>query len=314
LSHLHISNFDKAQTISDNLDVGQLHRVLDSLAKKYCPLISKFQLSYRWSIMQIEYATDIVFSHKRHLQEMYDTLTRTAIHTVKPQNIATFLGKKLHGNYQGEAGNNFNTRIEGTRIKHSMSSTAIKMYDKFGTILRIETTSNDISFFQHYRKVEHRDGTYETKVAHMKKGIYSLVPLQKILFASNRRYIEFISTIDDNHVGVCKLNKISKNVIENNRKYKGFNLFSEEDQQIFLTIVRGEFNIRGFQNKNLRNGLQKKSTSQVCRIIKRLRTHGLIKKIANSYRYSLTIPGRQVVAIGLKLKELVIIPKLATQL
>ena len=147
----------------------------------------------------------------------------------------------------------------------------------------------------------------------MKNGIYSLAPLQKILFASNHRYIKFISTIDDNHVGVHKLNKISKNVVENNRKYNGFNLFSEEDQQIFLTIVRGEFNIRGFQNKNLRNGLQEKSTSQVCRIIKRLRTHGLIKKIANSYKYSLTVLGRQVVAIGLKLKELVVIPNLATQ-
>jgi hypothetical protein len=264
--------------------------------------------------MQVEYATDIVFYEQKYLQTMYDTLTRTAIHTVKPQNITTFLGKKLHGNYQGEMGNNFNTRIQGARIKHSMGSTSIKMYDKFCLILRIETTANDVSFFAHYRKGEHRDGTCETKVAHMKKGIYSLVPLQKILFLSNHRYIEFISTIDDNHVGVNKLNKISKNVMEKNRKYKGFNLFSGEDQQIFLTIARGEFNIRGFQNKYLRNGLRKKTTSQICRIIKRLRTHGLIRKIASSYRYNLTVLGRQVIAIGLKLKELIIIPKLTTQI
>ena len=31
------------------------------------------------------------------------------------------------------------------------------MYDKFGCVLRIETTTNDVSFFKHHRKVEHRD-------------------------------------------------------------------------------------------------------------------------------------------------------------
>ena len=150
---LDVDNFKKAQTIADDFNVEQIHRILDDFAKRFCPIISDFQLSYHWSIMQAEYATDIVFSQKNYLQAMYDTLTacrhgaRTAIHTVKPQNIATFLGKKFHGNYQGEMGNNFNTRIQGTRIKHTMGTAAIKMYDKFGTILRIETTTNDVSFF-----------------------------------------------------------------------------------------------------------------------------------------------------------------------
>ena len=81
------------------------------------------------------------------------------IHTVKPDNIATFLGRKLNGNYQDEMGNRFNTRIEGTRIKHTMGPVSIKMYDKFRLILRIETTVVNVSFFKHYREVEHKDGT-----------------------------------------------------------------------------------------------------------------------------------------------------------
>ena len=118
-------------------------------------------------------------------------------------------------------GNDFSTRIQGTRIKHGMDPASIKMYDKFGMILRIETTANNISFFQHCRKVEHRDGTSDMKVARMKKGIYSLVPLQKILFLANHRYMEFVSAIDDKRAGVRNLNKISKEVVENNRSYKG---------------------------------------------------------------------------------------------
>lgn len=77
---------------------------------------------YTKGILQIEYATDIVFDQQSYLQTMYDTLTKTAIHTVKPENIATFLEKKLHGNYQDDMGNRFNTRIEVTRTKDLTSS------------------------------------------------------------------------------------------------------------------------------------------------------------------------------------------------
>jgi hypothetical protein len=74
------------------------------------------------------------------------------------QHIATFLGKKLNTSFQGEAGNRYDVRIQGTRIKHTMGPVSIKMYDKFGRRLRIRTTVNDLTFFQHYRQVEQRDG------------------------------------------------------------------------------------------------------------------------------------------------------------
>lgn len=259
----------------------------------------------------MEYATDIIFKRQQDLQKIYDHLTRTAIHSVKSENIATFPGRKLHPNYQDEMGNNFNTRIMGTRIKHSMGPNSIKMYDKFGLILRIETTTNDVSFFKHYRKVEHRDGTESTKLAAMKKGLYSLIALQKILFSSNRRYLLFISDIADTSVGIRKIEKISKTVVENNRYYKGFNFFNEDDQKLFEAIGSGEFNISGFQNKHLKTKLADKNSGQISGILKRLRNHGLIKKVAKTYKYYLTRLGSQVIAMGLKLKELVIIPEFA---
>jgi hypothetical protein len=48
------------------------------------------------------------------------------------------------------------------------------MYDKFGIILRIETTTNDVSFFKHYRKVEHRNAPATMGFAPVKKSIYAL--------------------------------------------------------------------------------------------------------------------------------------------
>lgn len=125
--------------------------------------------------MQLEYATDIVFFRKEYLQSMYDALTRTAIHTVKPEHIATFLGKKASRKLsRRKLGIVFDARTQGTRIKHTMGDSSLKMYDKFGAILKIETTANNVCSFERYREVAHRDGTREMKIAHVKKGIYNL--------------------------------------------------------------------------------------------------------------------------------------------
>jgi hypothetical protein len=71
------------------------HERLDLFAEQYCPIIKQLSFRYHWSIMHAEYATDIVFKHQKDLQLIYGHLTRTAIHTAKPENIATFHGIKL---------------------------------------------------------------------------------------------------------------------------------------------------------------------------------------------------------------------------
>jgi len=310
---VNFDSFEHAQAISDQLTADTIHEKLDIFADKFCPVIKKLEQHYHWSIMQAEYATDIVFNRQEDLQYIYDNLVRTAVHTVKPDNIATFFGKKLHGNFQGQMGNNFNTRIEGTRVKHSMGPVSVKMYDKHSLVLRIETTVNDVSFFKHFRKVEHRDGTQTRKLAPMKKGIYSLTPLREVLHAANQRYLQFISAIDDVTAGVKKLNKLTKRIVKNERPYRGFSFFSDDDQKLFEIIARGEFNISGFQNKNIRQFWDTKNTGQISRLLKRLHVHGLIRKIGHTYKYYLSKFGQQVILMGLKLKELVIIPGLATQ-
>ncbi|MFH2000439.1 MAG: MarR family transcriptional regulator [Planctomycetota bacterium] len=307
-----IEDYERAQHLADRLRMDSLHKRLTQYVQKYCPVVRHFPSGYHWSLMQVEYATDIVFKRQADLEPIYDGIARTAVIAVKADNIATFLGRKLHGHYQGELGNDFQTRIQGTRIKHSMGKASIKMYDKHGRVLRIETTVNDVSFFKHYRKVEHRDGTSEMKYAPMKKTIYSLPALRELLMAANRRYLEFISAIEDPHVETKNLDKISRPSREGERSYRGFNLFHGDDLTLFEIIARGEFNISGLTNKMIRKFLHHKNGSQISRMLKRLRTHGLIKKIGKTYKYYLTKLGRKVVMTSLKLRRIVILPALST--
>jgi hypothetical protein len=305
-----VDNFPRVQKLSDNLNVESLHKKFDELASRYCPVHQHFNQRYHWSIMQAEYATDIIFKKQETLQSLYSELVTTAIHTVTPDNIMTFFSKKLDPRYTGEIGNNYNVRIQGSRIKHSVGKNSIKMYDKFGKILRIETTVNDVTFFKHYREVEQRDGTKTKKYTAMRKNIYSLNGLQEILINSNRRYLEFISSIESRDVGRKNLNKISNSKRENDRNYKGFNFFNDADLSLFLSIVRGEFNIYGFQNKTLQQYLPYLKSGQISRLLKRLRVHGIIKKVGRTYKYYLTRLGQKAIVTAQKLKEAVLIPSL----
>jgi len=305
-----IEDWGKAQKLSDEISIKKIHRKLDEYARMFCPVSEKLNETYHWSIIQAEYATDIVFKKQKYLQTIYDDLITTAIHVVKPENIATFLGKKLDPRYKGEVGNNYNIRIEGTRIKHSMGKNSIKMYDKFSKILRIETTTNDVSFFKHYREVVHKNGTHSKKLAGLKKNIYSLPLLMISLKASNKRYIEFISAIGNNNNGRKRLERISQSKIVNERKYKGFNLFDKNDLDILLTILRGEFNIYGFKNKDVRKILPFLSSGKVSRLLRRLRSHGLIKRVAKTYKYYITKLAKETILLGEKIKEMVMVPAL----
>lgn len=306
-----ISDWGQAQLLADSLRIQKLHRKLDAFASRFCPIHRSFGASHHWSVDQCEYSTDLVFRKQAHLQPLYENLSRTAIHTVKPDNIATFLGRRLDARYEGEMGNRFNVRIEGTRIKHTMGPVSLKLYDKFGLILRIETTVNDLTFFKHYRKVEHRDGRRETKWAAMQKTIYSLPALRELLQAANRRYLEFLSALENPRNGRDQLDKLSQPVRHQDRSYPGFNFFDAGDDELFRAIARGEFNVSGMHNKTLRRFLSRKTSSQVSRLLKRLRLHGLIRKVGRTYKYYLTQFGKQVITTGLKLRELVVIPQLA---
>jgi hypothetical protein len=305
-----ISSFDRAQRISDCFNVKRLHKLLDSYSKKLCPVTKRFVSGIHWSIMQVEYATDIVFWRRNDLQALYEPLIRTAVHAVKAADVATFLGRKLSGNFKGELGNDFGTRVEGTRIKHHMARTSIKMYDKHGLVLRLETTSNDVTFFRHHRSVEHRDGTCTFKDAPVLKSVYSLGVMSELLGASNRRYLSFLSALDQPVYPARQVHKLASRVREKERSYRGLNLMCGEDVELLVAIARGEFCISGLRNIDLQK-LLGKSGNQVSRLLKMLRLHGVLKKVARRHKYYLTKFGERIVALALRLREETIIPALA---
>jgi hypothetical protein len=307
-----VGDLERAQALADSLSPQELHRRLDRYAERLCPVGEVFAQRYHWSLMQVEYSTDLMFRSEATLKPLYEQLSRQAVLAVKAEQVASFLGKKITPLLAQEIGSRFATRIEGTCIKHRFGKTGVKMYDKFGRVLRLETTTNDVSFFQHHRKVEHRDGHSTRELAALKKTIYSLIDLREILAGCNRRYLEFLSALEDSSSGERDLVRLSTPKPHDDRIIKGLNFFAPAEQKLLRALQRPEFNIHGLRRADLKGLVAEYNDSRLSRELRRLRLLGLIKRVARSYRYYLTRLGRAAIAAACSLTQFQIVPALAS--
>jgi hypothetical protein len=300
----------EAQRLADSLDATMLHQRLDQWAQRFCPVLHHFRNGVHWSFMQVEYATDVVFRQQAKFQPLYEAIVRTAVHVIKAEHVAMFLGHKLTGSYEGEVGNNFSTRIQGARIRHHMGPASIKLYDKAGLIARVECTANDVSFFKHHRYVEQRNGERVFKLAPLRKSIYSLNDLRQLMLAANARYFAFMDCLDNPDAAQKALAKMAAPAKIKGRSLRGFDLFLDPDYRLFLTLSRGEWSISGFRARDLRKYIPDLSPGRASYLLKRLRTHGLIKKVGHAYKYFFTKLGRRVVVTALVIREYFVQPTL----
>ena len=254
-----------------------------------------------------------MFRSEHILVPLYDAISREAVMAADAPHVAGFLGKKITASTAQEIGSRLSTRIEGRCIKHTMGAASVKVYDMFSRVLRIESTVNDVSFFKHHRKVEHKDGTATRELAPLKRSIYSLIDLRHILFGCNQRYLAFLSSLEDPSAGARDLKRLSEPRLSDtsaDASVKGLNFFNADDQALLLSLQHGEFNIHGWRRADLLAHLHMPPHAMT-RQLKRLRLLGLIKKVTHTYRYYLTTLGRRVIAAACSLTRFNVLPALA---
>src|ERR1700722_6101887 len=245
-----IDDWVRAQELADRLSPDQLHRTLDRYADQCCPVSDVFGQSYHWSLTQVEYATDLAFRSTATLGSLHEQLIRQSVLSVKAEQVASFLGRHITPRLAQEIGSQFSTRIEGTRVKHRFGKSSIKMYDKCGIVLRIETTTNDVSFFKHHRKVEHRNGPPTRELAPVKQSIYSLIDLREILLGCDRRYLAHLSALDD-FSGVRALARLTRQRDVDGKTVKSINFFEPRDGALLHAPRNPRTNIAGVRRADL---------------------------------------------------------------
>jgi hypothetical protein len=311
-----IEDLPAAQKLMDSLATRSWARVLNALARPVNPWINpKAGLDlngYYWSIREGEYATDVMFRDAEALRAVYPRLVDHAIQEFTCEDVLRFLGRRTNCVFPGEVQSNLRRRPEGIRVKHVVEENSIKMYDKQGSVLRIETTINNPRRFKVRRRAT-RKGKSTWAWIPMRKGIADIPRRVELSRAANERYLEALAVVGEASPTHRLLDPVSRRVIKNDRPYRALRPISPPDATLFRAVLRGEFLIRGFTSKELRRQLlpeserdpaqRKRASGRITRWIRLLRAHGLVRKVSNTRYYRVTEKGQTLMTTALRLRE-----------
>jgi hypothetical protein len=310
-----IDDLPRAQQLLDRLQTRSWVGVLNRLARRVMPLLrGRPRLRpYYWTLRQGEYATDILFRDEAALQRIYPQLLEHAWRHFSCRDLLRFLGRRIDARFAGETTTNVAQRPEGVRIKHWVEENSLKMYDKHGCILRIETTINQPYRFR-VRRVVLRHGRRVRKWLPLRKGVVDLWRRADLSRAANHRYLEALADARVTAPVHQVLDPVSRPIVRDGRPYRGLRPLSADEARLFAALLNGRFTVHGFRNRDVRQALTGRRTTptaearrrlsgQATRWLRLLRAHGLIRKVPCSRRYRLTQKGTAVMTTALTLRQ-----------
>lgn len=304
-----------AQKMADQFWRRDWPKLLDRLAERVNPLLADWLegQSYYWVIDQGEYSTDVLFKSRTVLEALRLRLYEHAALCFSAPTLMSFLGRRYRESFAGEIKTKWHRREPGCAVRHWIKRNALKAYDKDGTVLRIETVINDPREFFVYRPRHKMNGKTEWGWFPMNKGVANLRRYAYVSRKANERYLEALAVVDDLRVGQKILDRRCAPVTYGGRRRRPLQPLGREDQALFLAVLRGEYAVRGFRNRELAECLfgpkpkdvveRLRRCGRVCRLIGLLRAHGLIAKIPRSRRYRVTSVGHGFMSTAIHLRE-----------
>lgn len=304
-----IEQVERAQQLSYEQLNTNWEELLGGLQLRACPELPAIfggqLMRYYWSAQETEWASDLMFRDAAQLDAIYPGLLRYCMLSARSSEVMRFLGRNNRvGKMPNEVVSDLTSRYEGVRIKHRSNCNSVKMYNKAGSVLRVETTINNPREFKVFRHAND-DQKSAPSWQKMRKGVSDMHRRAKVSHGCNSRYAEHVESSQYTGPLGAQVTPLCQRTIHKNRRYRALNLWNREDHKVIEFIARGEHLINGFRNKDLRNCLylptpandksqQRKNSAKISRRLALLRAHGLIRKVTKSHRYILTKKGRKI--------------------
>jgi hypothetical protein len=245
------------------------------------------------------------------LKQIYPVLLKHAIHHFRCKDVLRFLGRRINGRFEGEVRSHTGSRVEGVRIKHWVEENSIKMYDKAGSVLRIETTINNTRRYKVRRRVT-RHGQKKMTWVRMRKGVVDIRRRVEVCLSANARYLDALAVVGDSTPSHLVLDPVSQPVTTAKRRFRALQPISPADSQLFQHILSGEHFIQGFRNRDLRHALfpnlesdphhRRRASGQITRTLQLLRSHGLVYRLPKTNYYRISKKGQTVMTTALQFR------------
>lgn len=279
---------------------ARLNELLDLAHPLHAEIGKPLGQRYYWSATQTEYATDFCFKDKATLEALYPQFLHHAIRSFGSPDVLRFLGRVQPQMFRaGEVKSTLKNRPEGIRVRHTVNGNSVKLYNKEGSVLRVETTIVQAEQFRVYRP----DAKGQLKWQGLRRGIADLWRRGQVSQAANSRYLEALASVTGKTPLYQEAQTVCRPVFLKGKRYRPLNPWSAHDGALLEAISRGEFTLNGFRNRDLRKLLhpstdqireRRRQSAALTRKLAILRAHGLIRKVSGAHRYTLTKNGRRI--------------------
>jgi hypothetical protein len=312
-SFIWIADPAAAQRLADQQRRTRWAEQLQPLLAQCHPLAAEIcrplALGYYWSMDQTEYATDLMYKTPGALARVYPALVAHGIQHFGSPEVMRFLGRnipahgRVHRRYLGEVETDLKHRPEGVRLKHFVQGNGLKLYDKHGQVLRIETTLTNPEAFRVFRAPEGEPRAPKRWML-LRKSVADAPRRAQVCAAVNDRYLEALAAANVVTPAGQLAKPVCRRVTRKRRRYRALNPWAPADATALETIARGEWTLHGFRNRDLRAALhgpchdpveRRRVAGRVTRLLALLRAHRIIRKVPGTHRYRLTTPGRTIV-------------------
>jgi hypothetical protein len=313
---LRVDDLEAASRLCERFAHNAWPRVLNAFARRVnliMPMVRAANYGgYYWVLDQAEIATDVMFTSRPKLLEIWPDLVHHAALNMGAEDVLGFLGRKLHPSLAAEVVTDTKRRPEGWRVRHRMGPNWVKVYDK-ASVLRVETVINNPREFKILRVVTDADGGRSRRWCPMRKGVSDLWRCFQVGVAANQRYLRAISAAPLKGEGVAALDALCRPRNNRGRRVARFNPLSPTDLALFKAAMVGQHNIVGFRNADLTARLYRRLPAdsaeahrrceRVSRLIVKLRGHGLIAKVPRARLYRVTAYGQRVMAAAVAIHD-----------
>ena len=292
----------KAQRICDGLSAEKIdaffRKWLRRLPHPFTAQDRESGIRYDLSMLQSEFSLTQVLDRPVTGRIFFEEVIRENLDLGRPDKVQLIFARRITRRTPGR----FRTRVITEGVTPSLhidyKATRVKQYHKEGRALRTETTINN---------------TYDFAIG---RRLQNLPALREVGFTANRRLLDVQRISHDCAIGEAVFHEVQRPVRVEGQRAAALRFEDERVQALLHALVLYRTKPRGFTNADLREHLaslrhQSVSPGSMTYDLRRLRLHGLIRRIEKSRRYEVTEYGLRIALFFTRIHDRVLRPGLS---
>ncbi len=281
------------QAAADRLSPAIIRKRLDYWTLVLGPKFSKtdraaIHLRRDYSLNQVEYCRNFIFRRHFPIHQIFERSCELGVFRLTADVITQIFGVRKHKRLRGK----LHTMLEKLDHGHHVwrvycKSLVARMYEKFGTFLRVEICVNRL------------------KDLGLNKGLDQLPALRAKLVPLTDHLAAVEAELLNVHVDAALFQQLARPTTAGRTKIPGIKLQDTRMLRLMEVLLHGGPQLAGWRTPQIHTAIlqafgltsETYSMTQLRYDLRKLKAHGLLQRDGRSYRYRLTDHGTKVAAM-----------------